>query len=248
MLTRRVCWRFIRNAPLKVNHTETMCNAVKPWPWNPEVGQTDASLENQLFGSGINAECSSLSCKRDRKWEKQRIVYKCGNWFAADLWHVRVCFRLCGPLRFVRKHRNDCKNKTKQKNLGKSISRWNQFDSLPAANRQIANYMQMCRDKFLHSYKFRHRAAIVLQRGRSNFFAFHGTSGEQRSFSVLRRRGERKRLKRHRGHGGEWDDGRRPRRLWLHFNQFRTQILWCEVVGTRSPKESSLLCSSFAKK
>lgn len=43
--------------------------------------------------------------------------------------------------------------------------------------------MQMCRDKFLHSYKFRHRAAIVLQRGRSNFFAFHGTSGEQKSFS-----------------------------------------------------------------
>lgn len=98
MVTRSVCWRFIRNALLKVNHTETMCSAVKPWPWNPEVGQTDASLENQLFGSRNNAECSSLSWKRDRKLEKQRLVYKCGNWFPADLWHVRVCFRLCGPL------------------------------------------------------------------------------------------------------------------------------------------------------
>lgn len=115
--------RFICNALLKVNHTETMCNAVKPWPWNPEVGQTDASLENQLVGSGINAECSSLSCKRDRRWEKQRLVYKCGNWFPADLWHVRVCFRLCGPLAVREKTPKRLQKQNKKNYLGKSISR-----------------------------------------------------------------------------------------------------------------------------
>lgn len=65
----------------------------------------------------------------------------------------------------------------------------------------------MCRDKFLNSHKFKHKVALVLQRGRSKSLHFTAPRANRDLSLLMPKRRGKERIKRHKSHGREWNEG-----------------------------------------